>query len=220
MVHGEKFFVIKENQDIWESYLNNILNSWEDENRERLEKLTYTDEEKAINIKKMSGYSEKGKDDLTPYKYEYRKKKQSVQQYKPILLEFEKYINKSFNEISAKDMEAFLNITSKTNKINHFNAFFRDCVSSGLIKNKDKDFLMILLPEIYRAIGGMLLKDGKRYAKDDENLSEKKGMIKCPFCGEQKEALAENWILIQVKGKQEKHLACNDCEGKDGKYRY
>ena len=46
MVHGEKFFVIKENQDIWESYLNNILNSWEDENRERLEKLTYTDEEK------------------------------------------------------------------------------------------------------------------------------------------------------------------------------
>ena len=48
----------------------------------------------------------------------------------------------------------------------------------------------------------------------------KKGMIKCPYCGNYREAISENWILIQVVGEEIKHLACRECRGLDGKYRY
>jgi len=220
MVHGEKFFTIEENQIIWDSYISNIMNAWDAENRERLEKMTFSDEEKATNIKKLSGYSEKGKDALTPYKFEYRKKKMSVQQYKPIVLEFEEMVGKSFNEITANDIEDFFQITTKTNKINHFNAFLRDCVSTGLIKNRDIDFLIILLPEIYRTIGKILV-DAKEKNEGNKIVSEKpKGLIRCPFCGREKEALAKNWLLIQTVDDSEKILACRECEGEDGKYRY
>jgi len=220
MVHGEKFFVIDENQEIWESYLNNIMDTWVLENKEKLEKQTYTDEEKAENIKKLSGYSEKGKDDLTPYKFEYRKKKQSVQQYKPILLEFENFVNKSFNDITANDMEEFIQVTTKINKVNHFYAFFRDCVSSGLIRNRDKDFLLVLLPEVYRSIGKMLIESDENSISENVIRKESKGLIKCPFCGRKKEAQADNWLLIQVGDDVVKYLACRECEGEDGKYKY
>ena len=44
MVHGEKFFTIKENQEIWDKYLNNIMDTWDAENKEKLEQQTFTDE--------------------------------------------------------------------------------------------------------------------------------------------------------------------------------
>ena len=220
MVHGEKFFTIEENQVIWDAYINNIMNTWDVENKERLEAMTFSDEEKAKNIKRLSGYSEKGKDDLTPYKFEYRKKKMSVQQYKPIVLEFEEVVGKSFNDISVKDIEDFLKTTTKTNRINHFNAFLRDCVSTGLIKNRDIEFLIALLPEVYRTIGKILV-EAKEKSGNKEMLSGNfKGLIRCPFCGREKEALAGNWLLIQNAGESEKYLACRECEGEDGKYRY
>ena len=219
MVHGEKFFTIKDNQEIWNTYLNNIMDAWDAENRERLEQQIFTDEEKAKNIKKLSGYSEKGKDSLTPYMFEYRKKKMSVQQYKPIVLEFEEFVGKSFNEISAKEIDDFLKTTQKTNRINHFNAFIRDCVNAGLITNRDKDFLVMLLPEVYRSIGKMLI-EGEDRKTDTIPLVKEKGLIKCPFCGCEKEAVDENWLLIQIVGEVEKHIACKECEGGDGKYKY
>ena len=45
-------------------------------------------------------------------------------------------------------------------------------------------------------------------------------MIKCPFCGQMKEALADNWLLIQKEGYEQKYLACRECEGRDGEYNY
>ena len=48
----------------------------------------------------------------------------------------------------------------------------------------------------------------------------KKGFMRCPFCGKSKEACSENWILIQVEGEHKKYLACQECRGLDGKYRY
>ena len=49
MVHGEKFFTIEENQVIWDAYINNIMNTWDVENKERLEAMTFSDEEKSIS---------------------------------------------------------------------------------------------------------------------------------------------------------------------------
>lgn len=49
---------------------------------------------------------------------------------------------------------------------------------------------------------------------------QKKGLIQCPYCGTFKEACAENWILIQVDGEEQKHLSCKECGGCDGKYHY
>ena len=48
----------------------------------------------------------------------------------------------------------------------------------------------------------------------------KKGYMRCPFCGNYKDADSENWILIQVAGEDKKHLACRECRGQDGKYKY
>ena len=214
MIHGEKFFTIEENQASWDNYLNNIMYEWDKENRERLEKQIYTDREKEEKIKRLSGYSYKGKDNLTPYKYEFRRKKQSVQQYKPILLEFEQYVGKSFNEITAKDIEEFSKITTKANKLNHLNAFFCGCISSGVIKNRDKDFLISLLPDVYKNIGEKLagLNEGG-YCGDKH-----KGKLKCPFCGRHMDALSVNWVLIQYENESEKYLACIDCKGNGEKY--
>jgi len=212
MIHGEKFFTIEENQASWDTYLNNIMYEWDLENRERLENEIYTEKEKEEKIKRLSGYSYKGKDNLTPYKYEFRRKKQSVQQYKPILLEFEQYVGKPFNEITAKDIEEFSKVTTKANKLNHFNAFFRDCISTGIINNRDKDFLISLLPEVYKNIGRML----SGYEGIDISSNYKRG-IKCPFCGRYKDAVAINWLLIQYENGSEKYLACRDCEGNGGK---
>ena len=47
-----------------------------------------------------------------------------------------------------------------------------------------------------------------------------KGLIRCPFCGGEKDASARNWLLIQVDGTSEKYIACKECEGLDGKYKY
>lgn len=47
-----------------------------------------------------------------------------------------------------------------------------------------------------------------------------KGYIRCPFCGNYKDAGSENWILIQVNGEDRKYIACRECRGLDGKYRY
>lgn len=220
MKHGEKFFSIEENQAIWETYLNNIMDEWNEENRERLEQQTYTDKEKEENIKKLSGYSHKGKDSLTPYKYEFRRKKMSVLQYKPILLEFEEFVGKSFNDVTTQDMEKFIKVTTKTNKINHFNAFFRDCVSSEIIKNRDKNFLIGLLPEVYRSIGKMLAKPSDINNGVKDFFITPKGMIQCPFCGNFKDASEKHWLLIEKEGVMEKRLACKECEGLDGEYRY
>lgn len=219
MKHGERFFSIEENQVSWEKYLSNIMEQWDAENKDFLEQQQYTDEEKEEKIKKLSGYSYKGKSSLTPYKYEYRRKKQSVQQYKPILLDFEEFVGKSFNEITAEDMEKFAQITSKVNKLNHFNAFFRDCVSSGIIRNRNKDFLIALLPEVYRSIGIMLMQGGENVVDKEMTLSAK-GMMKCVFCGKEEKATAEKWMLIQKNGRSIKYLTCRECEGRDGEYRY
>ncbi len=218
MKHGERVFIIQENQEIWDAYINNIMDTWEAENRERLEKQVYTAEEKAEKIKKLSGYSEKGKESLTPYKYEYRKKKMSVQQYKPIILEFEEVIGKSFNDITSEDIKRFLDSTNKAKKINHFYAFFRECVNRCFIQNKDIDFLLDLLPDEYRNIGKKIVENNTGNRSNQQG--DVKGLIRCPFCGGEKDASARNWLLIQVDGTSEKYIACKECEGLDGKYRY
>lgn len=49
---------------------------------------------------------------------------------------------------------------------------------------------------------------------------QRKGQMQCPYCGNYKNASAENWILIQIAGDERKYLACRECRGLDGKYRY
>ena len=53
-----------------------------------------------------------------------------------------------------------------------------------------------------------------------EKSKRPKGQMQCPFCGQYYDASSENWILIQIDGEQKKHIACRECRGLDGKYRY
>ena len=51
-----------------------------------------------------------------------------------------------------------------------------------------------------------------------ENAS--KGKMKCVYCGKLHTADSANWLLIQTGDSDCKYLACRECRGKDGKYRY
>lgn len=151
---AEKMFTLDENQKMWNEYFNRLFDEWKKENEEKLSMIQYTDEEKEFYSKKTFG--DISSKTITPYKYESKRKRMSIQQYKPIVLQFERFVGKSFNEITAKDIEEFSKITEKKNKLNHLNAFFLYCVSNGIIKNKDKEFLISLLPEIYRELGNII----------------------------------------------------------------
>lgn len=152
----EQKFSIKENQGIWDAYYNRHLQEWEKENREKLEIQNWTEEEKIAHGKKLMAYN-MPLDKITPYSYAYIRKKQSIQQYKPVILRFENYIKKSFNDVSGKDLEKFRRVEKK---INHFNAFMIYCVTNKIIQNNNKDFLIDLLPEIYRGIGKIIVELG------------------------------------------------------------
>lgn len=47
-----------------------------------------------------------------------------------------------------------------------------------------------------------------------------KGNMKCVYCGKIHTADSTNWLLIQTDDSDCKYLACRECRGKDGKYRY
>lgn len=51
-----------------------------------------------------------------------------------------------------------------------------------------------------------------------ENVS--KGNMKCVYCGKIHTADSANWLLIQTDDSNCKFIACRECRGKDGKYRY
>ena len=148
---AEKMFKLEINQKVWDSFFDNGMKEWDDENKERLEATIWTDEEKESYSKKT--YGDISPQNITPYRYESKKRRMCLQQYKPIILEFEEFVNKSFNEITAEDIEIFSGITSKKNKLNHLNAFLLNGIKTGIIKNNNKEFLISLLPEIYREIG-------------------------------------------------------------------
>lgn len=148
---AEKMFKVENNQKVWDSFFDNGMKEWDADNKERLEATIWTDEEKEIYSKKT--YGDISPQNITPYRYESKKRRMCLQQYKPIILELEEFVNKSFDEITAEDIEKFSSITSKKNKLNHLNAFLLNGIKTGTIKNNDKEFLINLLPEIYREIG-------------------------------------------------------------------
>lgn len=148
---AEKMFKIENNQKVWNFFFESAMKEWDAENKERLEATIWTDEEKEIYSQKT--YGDISAKNITPYKYESKKRRMCLQQYKPIILEFEEFVNKSFDEIIADDIERFSCVTSKKNKLNHLNAFLLNGIKAGTIKNNDKEFLISLLPEIYREIG-------------------------------------------------------------------
>ena len=152
IVSSERLFDYGDNQLMWDTFFNSSMKEWDRENRESLEATVWTDEQKMKEAKKLTAYK-LSFDKATPYNIAYIKKKQSLQQYKPIVLQFEEYVGKSFNEITAKDVEEFRVVTDKPHRVNHLNAFFIYCVSNGVMKNSNKEFLISLLPDIYREVG-------------------------------------------------------------------
>ena len=152
VVSSERLFDFEDNQLMWDTYFNGSLEEWDKENRAELESTVWTDEQKMKEAKKLTAY-QLYLDKATPYNIAYIKKKQSLQQYKPIVLQFEEYIGKSFNQVTAKDVEEFRKVTDKPHRINHLNAFFIYCVRVGVMKNTDVEFLINLLPDIYREVG-------------------------------------------------------------------
>lgn len=155
IVSSERLFDFEDNQLMWNTFFNSSMEEWDRENRVKLESTMWTDEQKIREIKKLHAYKILFYN-ATPYKISFIKKKQSLQQYKPIILQFEEYVGKSFNEVNAKDVEKFSAFTEKKNKLNHLNGFLLYCVSNGVLKNRDKEFLISLLPKTYRELGRII----------------------------------------------------------------
>ena len=155
VVSSERLFDFEDNQLMWDTFFNSSMEEWDRENRVKLESTMWTDEQKIREIKKLHAYKILFYN-ATPYKISFIKKKQSLQQYKPIILQFEEYVGKSFNEVNAKDIEKFSAFTEKKNKLNHLNSFLLYCVSNGVLKNRDKEFLISLLPKTYKKLGRII----------------------------------------------------------------
>lgn len=153
----ERKFLIKENQEIWDTYYMKNLQVWDSENKDKLRAIQWTDEEKIVYGKKLMAYN-MSLNKITPYSYAYIRKKQSIQQYKPTILKFEKSCKKPFNCVTVNDIEQFVNTVLKHDKLNHFYGFMRYCVINGIIENEDKDFLFSLIPKQYREICYLILK--------------------------------------------------------------
>ena len=56
--------------------------------------------------------------------------------------------------------------------------------------------------------------------EDTKKENVPKGNMRCVYCGKIYTADSANWLLIQTDDSDCKYLACRECRGKDGKYRY
>lgn len=147
----EKKFILHDNQQIWDCYFHALIDEWNTLNCKTLMQKTYSPKEEQECIKKLTAY--KGIKSITPYEFEFIRKKQSIQQYKPVVMSFERFVNKSFNKISPFDVEKFKVNSNQKNRLVHLNAFFLECVSRRIIINPNVDFLISLLPDNYHCLG-------------------------------------------------------------------
>ena len=90
---AEKKFLLSDNQKIWDLYYNGSLEKWIEENQTL-----------ASDV----------------FEKELSKKKMSLAQYKPIVLSFEQYIKKPFNNIIVADIEEFSKHTEKQSKLKKY----------------------------------------------------------------------------------------------------
>lgn len=84
------------------------------------------------------------------------KKKTSLAQYACSLRAFENTVGKPFDCITVEDMEAFAEQTGKKGKFAHVSGFLLTCLTNGWVKSLDKEFLIYLLPDAYKALGRMI----------------------------------------------------------------
>ncbi len=52
---------------------------------------------------------------------------------------------------------------------------------------------------------------------DKKIIVNKKGFLKCPFCGKDTKAISDDWVLVQLKENGIKYLACGVCKGANRK---
>lgn len=62
----------------------------------------------------------------------------------------------------------------------------------------------------------------QQFLYDDGNIGKKisinkKGYLKCPFCGREVKAISDEWILVQLEDNGKKYLSCRECKGINGK---
>ncbi|EPR12044.1 hypothetical protein [Ruminiclostridium papyrosolvens] len=64
-----------------------------------------------------------------------------------------------------------------------------------------------------------------QFLKQEDEIIPKKvaekqsDYIRCPFCGREKNAISEEWILVQFEKDGKKYIACKGCKGNNGKFR-
>ena len=81
----------------------------------------------------------------------------ATRQYKPILIKLEEYTNKSFDQITVCEIEAFLLEGTNMTKKNHINGFYMATATAGIFKFS-KDILAWMMPTQYKEIVSLLLK--------------------------------------------------------------
>lgn len=91
----------------------------------------------------------------------YDKKKVSVNQYKPIVLDIDGYYNKPFSELTGKEINDYMKVTTKVNRENHLRGFFVTCLNNKII-NMKKSAMLWVIPSDYRYIARLLIDDNNQ----------------------------------------------------------
>lgn len=157
-VNATKMFINEKNQNVWDSWFNNKMDTLTGSaEMKRLENKSYTQEE-IKELRKKSYIKQLSEKNCTPYNVELLRKKTSYNQYKPVLLALDEYLDgSSFETVTADTLnQFFIDNPDKKDRENHLRGIFISVITRGDL-NVSKDVLLWLIPEDYKKIVEMIM---------------------------------------------------------------
>lgn len=142
----EQNFKFEENNKVWLEFVKYKIELWNEKYKDEINETIWTKDDRRKYSEKING--DISLENITPYKYQRIKILDGYEKKKKYILRLEEFINKPFSEITFEDYSEFLNVyNGKLGVKEKVRRFLFDCLSVGIFKNNDKDFLILLLPD-------------------------------------------------------------------------
>lgn len=142
----EQNFKFEENNKVWLEFVKYKIELWNEKYKDEINETIWTKDDRRKYSEKING--DISSENITPYKYQRIKILDGYEKKKKYILRLEEFINKPFSEITFEDYSEFLNVyNGKLGVKEKVRRFLFDCLSVGIFKNNDKDFLIHLLPD-------------------------------------------------------------------------
>lgn len=135
-----KYFTNERNQEIWDQYVDSKM----------------TESLKKLSEKNMKKFNEGKTEKLKTTDELIRDAQTSINQYKPAPLEIERTTGKCFEDVTAEELQNFLDTDMGKTRRNHVTGFYVTIITLGLI-SPSKELMASLIPAEYRVIARKLL---------------------------------------------------------------